>query len=151
MKYKLNKLLCTAAVVSTLLPLTACQKKSNEITLTQENELLYLINPLDWNKVPSQINLELEDNCVSMDIDSFYRLLNQSGDEIRLKTSAKDLVLNKQKIKKIMEKEFINFQKPSINDYLKVTITLLEGTIVFTVANKTIAIKEEKEKIKKKS
>ena len=89
MKYKLNKLLCTAAVVSTLLPLTACQKKSNEITLTQENELLYLINPLDWNKVPSQINLELEDNCVSMDIDSFYRLLNQSGDEIRLKTSAK--------------------------------------------------------------
>ncbi|MBR3230127.1 MAG: hypothetical protein IKF91_04810 [Bacilli bacterium] len=151
MKYKLDKLMCSLAIVSTLMPLTACQKKTENITLTRKNEIYHIINPLDWSKTPDYVNIETKDNYIIMDIDSFYRLLNTSDKNIVINGENKQMVLNKKKLEEEMEKELSNYNTPSVNDYLKVIITTIEGITILVLVNKLVAQLDKKEKIKKLS
>lgn len=149
MNYKLNKLICSAAIISTLMPLTACEKKSEEITLSRKNELTYLINPLDWNNTPDYVNLEIKDNYITMDIDTFYRLLNKEDDFI-VTINDRQIVLDKNMLRTKIEQEFYEYNTPSVKDYIKVSITIIEGVILLIIGNKVISIFEkQKEKIKK--
>ena len=149
MNYKLNKLICSAAIISTLMPLTACEKKSEEITLSRKNELTHLINPLDWNNTPDYVNLEIKDNYITMDIDSFYRLLNKEDDFI-VTINDRQIVLDKNMLRTKIEQEFYEYNTPSVKDYIKVSITIIEGVILLIIGNKVISIFEkQKEKIKK--
>lgn len=152
MKYKLNKLVCTAAIISALMPLSACQKKSEEITLSRKNELTHLINPFDWSNTPDYVNLEIKDNYIIMDIDTFYNLLNKSDKDFILTIEDKQIILDKQTLKEKVEQEFYEYNSLSVKDYIKVTITIVEGTILLVIGNKIISIYEKsKEKIKKLS
>ena len=149
MNYKLNKLICSAAIISTLMPLTACEKKSEEITLSRKNELTYLINPLDWNNTPDYVNLEIKDNYITMNIDTFYRLLNKEDDFI-VTINDRQIVLDKNMLRTKIEQEFYEYNTPSVKDYIKVSITIIEGVILLIIGNKVISIFEkQKEKIKK--
>lgn len=149
MNYKLNKLICSAAIISTLMPLTACEKKSEEITLSRKNELTHLINPLDWNNTPDYVNLEIKDNYITMDIDTFYRLLNKEDDFI-VTINDRQIVLDKNMLRTKIEQEFYEYNTPSVKDYIKVSITIIEGVILLIIGNKVISIFEkQKEKIKK--
>lgn len=149
MNYKLNKLICSAAIISTLMPLTACEKKSEEITLSRKNELTHLINPLDWNNTPDYVNLEIKDNYIIMDIDTFYRLLNKEDDFI-VTINDRQIVLDKNMLRTKIEQEFYEYNTPSVKDYIKVSITIIEGVILLIIGNKVISIFEkQKEKIKK--
>ena len=152
MNYKLSKLVCSVAIVSTIMPLTACQKKQEDITLSRKNELTYLINPLDWNNVPDYVNIQIKNNYMTMDIDSFYRLLNNSDKDFIIETDNKQIVLNKQILKDKIQQEFSEYNISSLEDYIKVVITIIEGPILFIIGNKVITFSENtKEKIKKKS
>lgn len=152
MNYKLSKIICSAAIISTLMPLSACQKKQENITFSKKNELLYLINPMDWNDVPDYVNLQIKDNYIIMDIDTFYRLLNNSEKDFIIEGENKQIVLDKQKLKKEVEQEFYNYNAPSLEDYIKIAITIIEGTVLFIVGGKVVALEEKsKEKIKKLS
>lgn len=150
MNYKLNKLICSVAIVSTIMPLSACQKKTENISFSRDNEITHLINPLDWNKTPDYVNIDLDENYITMDIDVFFRMLNQSDKDFRIMIDDKQIVLDKQTLKEKVEQEFYDYNTPNLNDYLKVIITIIEGTIIFIIGNKVIAILEnKKEKIKK--
>ena len=152
MNYKLNKLICSAAIVSSLMPLSACQKKSDNITLSNENELEYIINPFDWSKEPDYVNLELQGNYITIDIDTFYRLLNNSEKDFTIKGENRTIVLDKQILKEKIEQEFYEYNSSSLKDYLKVAVTIIEGAVLFIIGNKTITtIEKSKEKIKKLS
>lgn len=151
MKFKLDKLMCSLAIVSTLMPLTACQKKTENITLTRKNEIYHIINPLDWSKTPDYVNIETKDNYIIMDIDSFYRLLNTSDKNIVINGENKQMVLNKKNLEEEMEKELSKYNSPSVNDYLKVIITTIEGITILVLVNKLVAQLDKKEKIKKLS
>lgn len=150
MNYKLNKLICSVAIVSTIMPLSACQKKTENISFSRDNEITHLINPLDWNKTPDYVNIDLDENYITMDIDVFFRMLNQSDKDFRIMIDDKQIVLDKQTLKEKVEQEFYDYNTPNLNDYLKVIITIIEGTIIFIIGNKVVAILEnKKEKIKK--
>ena len=150
MNYKLNKLICSVAIVSTIMPLSACQKKTENISFSRDNEITHLINPLDWNKTPDYVNIDLDENYITMDIDVFFRMLNQSDKDFRIMIDDKQIVLDKQTLKEKVEQEFYDYNTPNLNDYLKVIITIIEGTIIFVIGNKVVAILEnKKEKIKK--
>ena len=85
-----------------------------------------------------------------MDIDTFYRLLNNSEKDFIIEGENKQIVLDKQKLKKEVEQEFYNYNAPSLEDYIKIAITIIEGTVLFIVGSKVIELKEKsKEKIKK--
>ena len=150
MNYKLNKLICSVAIVSTIMPLSACQKKTENISFSRDNEITHLINPLDWNKTPDYVNIDLDENYITMVIDVFFRMLNQSDKDFRIMIDDKQIVLDKQTLKEKVEQEFYDYNTPNLNDYLKVIITIIEGTIIFIIGNKVVAILEnKKEKIKK--
>lgn len=151
MKYKLDKLMCSLAIVSTLMPLTACQKKTEKITLTRKNEIYHIINPLDWSKTPDYVNIETKDNYIIMDIDSLYRLLNTSDKNIVINEENKQIVLNKIIFEEEIEKAFSKYNAPSVNDYLKVITTTIEGITILVIGNKLTAQLDKKEKIKKLS
>lgn len=152
MNYKLDKLICSVAIVSTIMPLTACQQKKEDITLSRKNEISHLINPMDWSNTPDYVNIIAEDNYISMDIETFFRLLNKSGKDLIIQIEDNQIVLDKQIIKDKIEQEFYDYNTPSLDDYLKITITLIEGTILLIIGNKVVTILEKpKEKIKKKS
>ena len=109
-----------------------------------------MINPLDWNKTPDYVNIDLDENYITMDIDVFFRMLNQSDKDFRIMIDDKQIVLDKQTLKEKVEQEFYDYNTPNLNDYLKVIITIIEGTIIFIIGNKVVAILEnKKEKIKK--
>lgn len=150
MNYKLNKLICTVAIVSTLMPLTACEKKSKEITLSRKNELTHQINPLDWSNTPDYVNLEMQDNYIIMDIDTFYKLLNKDDKDFIITFEDKQIKLDKQTLREKVEQEFYEYNSLSLRDYIKVTITVAEGVILLIIGNKIISIYDNsKEKIKK--
>lgn len=150
MNYKISKMICSVALVGSLTSLSACQNKPDKITLSTKNELTYLVNPFDWSKEPDYVNLEIEDNYITMDIDEFYRLLNNDEKEFIIKGNNNDIILDKQVLRKKAEQEFYKFNSSSPKDYLKVIITIIEGVVIFTITNNTIAILEkQKEKIKK--
>lgn len=152
MKYKLSKLVCTAAIVSTIMPLSACQKESEDITFSRQNELTHLINPMDWSNTPDYVNLEMKDNYIVMDIDTFYRLLNKNDKDFIITLGDNQIVLDKQTIKEKIDQEFYEYNSLSIKDYIKVTITIAEGVILLIIVNKMISLYENsKEKIKKLS
>lgn len=152
MNYKLSKLACSIAIVSTIMPLTACQKKQDDITLSRKSEITHLINPIDWNNVPDYVNLKVKDNYITMDIDSFYRLLNNDDKDFIIEAENKKIVLDKQMLRDKMQQEFRDYNTTSLEDYIKVAITIVEGTILLIIGNKVIAISEKKkEKIKKLS
>lgn len=152
MKYKLSKLVCTAAIVSTIMPLSACQKESEDITLSRQNELIHLINPFDWSNTPDYVNLEMQDNYIIMDIDTFYKLLNKNDKDFIITFEDKQIKLDKQTLKEKVEQEFYEYNSLSLKDYIKVTITVAEGSILLIIGNKMISIYENsKEKIKKLS
>ena len=49
-----------------------------------------------------------------------------------------------------MEMEFREYNTPSFKDYLKIIITVIEGTIIFIIGNNVLSfIEKPKEKIKK--
>lgn len=152
MKYKLNKLICSAAIIGSLMPLSACQKKTEDITFSRQNELTHLINPIDWSNTPDYVNLEIKDNYIIMDIDTFYRLLNKSDKDFTITIEDTQIKLDKQILKEKIEQEFYEYNSPSLKDYIKVAITVAEGVTLLIIGNK-IASKYEnsKEKIKKLS
>lgn len=150
MNYKLNKLICSVAIVSSIMPLSACQKKTDDITLSRKDELIHLINPLDWNDTPDYVNLKLKDNYIIMDIDTFYRLLNNKDKDFIINVENDQIILDKKNLKEQMEMEFREYNTPSFKDYLKIIITVIEGTIIFIIGNNVLSfIEKPKEKIKK--
>lgn len=152
MNYKLNKLICSVAIVSTIMPLSACQNNNKMINLSRKNEISYLINPLDWNKTPDYVNLKIKDNYITMDIDTFYRLLNKDDKDFILKLRDEQITLDKQILRKKIEQEFIDYISPSTEDYIKIIIMIVEGTILLIIENKVITLlAKPKEKIKKLS
>ncbi len=152
MNYKLNKLICSVAIVSTIMPLSACQNKNKIIDLSRKNEISYLINPLDWNKTPDYVNVEIKDNYITMDIDTFYRLLNKDDKDFILKLGNEQITLDKKILRKKIEQEFIDYNSSSTEDYIKITIMIIEGTILLIIGNKVITLlAKSKEKIKKLS
>ena len=152
MNYKLNKLICSVAIVSTIMPLSACQNKNKIIDLSRKNEISYLINPLDWNKTPDYVNVEIKDNYITMDIDTFYRLLNKDDKDFILKLGNEQITLDKKILRKKIEQEFIDYISPSTEDYIKIIIMIIEGTILLIIENKVITLlAKSKEKIKKLS
>ena len=152
MNYKLNKLICSVAIVSTIMPLSACQNKNKIIDLSRKNEISYLINPLDWNKTPDYVNVEINDNYITMDIDTFYRLLNKDDKDFILKLGNEQITLDKKILRKKIEQEFIDYNSSSTEDYIKITIMIIEGTILLIIGNKVITLlAKPKEKIKKLS
>ena len=152
MNYKLNKLICSVAIVSTIMPLSACQNKNKIIDLSRKNEISYLINPLDWNKTPDYVNVEIKDNYITMDIDTFYRLLNKDDKDFILKLGNEQITLDKKILRKKIEQEFIDYNSSSTEDYIKITIMIIEGTILLIIGNKVITLlAKPKEKIKKLS
>lgn len=144
MKMKVYNLVCSVALVSTMLPLVGC-KSDDTIKFTRNSEILYLINPLDWNKVPDNVNLKINDNYFSMDIDSFYRLLNQEENTIQLEGEKEKIVVDKIDLEQKSEMEFRNFQENKGEDYIKV-MTMMTETAGALVLGKKI-----KQKIKTKS
>ena len=150
MKYKLNKLICTAAIISTLMPLSACQKKTENITLSRKNELTHLINPFDWSNTPDYVNLEMQDNYIIMDIDTFYKLLNKNDKDFIITFEDKQIKLDKQALREKVEQKFYEYNSLSMKDYIKVTITIVEGIILLIIGNKIISTYEKKKKKIKK-
>ena len=152
MNYKLNRIICSAAIVSTLMPLTACEKKAEDITLSRNNEIAHLINPVDWTNTPDYVNLELKDNYIIMDINTFYRLLNNNESSFIINVDGNKIELDKKELKEKVDQEFYEYNTPSLKDYIKVTITIIEGTVIFIIGNKIISsIEKTKQKIKKLS
>lgn len=144
MKYKLNSLLCSVAIVSTILPLSGC-KSENKIVYKRNDEVIYLVNPLDWSKVPEIVNIKINDNYVTMDIDSFYRLLNQEGETINLQTSEGYLSIERDQMRKLADEEFHNFQNHPADTIPKIMTTMAEATALVSIGKKA------KEKIKNHS
>ena len=151
MNYKLSRIICSAAIVSTLMPLTACEK-TEDITFSRKYEIAHLINPVDWTNTPDYVNLELKDNYIIMDIDTFYRLLNNDESSFIINVDGNKIVLDKKELKEKVDQEFYEYNTPSLKDYIKVTITVVEGTVIFIIGNNIISsIEKTKQKIKKLS
>ena len=125
MKYKLHNFVAYALVVSSLFPLSGCET-DNKVTFKNENELSYLVNPFDWNPVPEVVSFEVEGNSFSMDIDSFYRLVNKPEDIIYLKTDDGEVSVSRLYLKEKADEEFSNYQNRVFDDFLKGAITLGE-------------------------
>ena len=144
MKYKLHNLMASALVVSSLFPLSGCNA-NKEVTYNMNHEFIYLVNPLDWNRTPDIVSFEVNGYNFSMDIDSFYSLINQPKDTVSLSTNDGDVIVSTVYLKEKADEAFYDFQNNRSVNYLKAVITLGE------IAGAIKLGKKAKEKIKKLS
>lgn len=150
--FKLSKLACTAAIVSALLPLSACQRKeTNDYNLqyNNKNNGAYILNPFDWTRYPEYANISGEnDNTkyeVEMTIDEFLKLLNNDDHYV----SIGGILLDKENLTKASQNALKDYRADELlYTTAKVVVTLLEGSVVFASVN-FVADKVSEKKLRK--